>query len=407
MSTGALTVTILPAAAVTLGAQWQVDGGAALNSGATASGLTVGNHAVTFTRIPGYTPAIPETVAIASGVTSTLTGVYIPTPVMQFKMTPYNPLLVGCANGCKISSAWYLAYNPVPKGSGPINPATGLATTQTFVQPGIYYYPSQTLGGNQPLAGNYPEFGNVSLAQAGFGIIAIDSQNGIIVPAQPPYGLNTLNYSTPWLCISNDNSEPNCVISYGEGVWGIEGICPSVSTFTTMQSLLPGKWSILCVPAYDNRTAGNNSFFGAAGQLFRSTFIVNKPSPFGANFPPASGMAGALQIVDGGGNFLSAPDFTLTALIVPGTNLPQIHFEPGFQTYGYNWTQFDGCNVGFGWDGTASDPNDLNQFYIATITIREGQFLKFNASAAVPNYLVMGVYQECTPCPGILPSTRL
>ena len=45
---GSLQVTLSPAAAITNGVQWQVDGGVAQSSGATVLGLSVGNHTVTF-----------------------------------------------------------------------------------------------------------------------------------------------------------------------------------------------------------------------------------------------------------------------------------------------------------------------------------------------------------------------
>ena len=74
--TGSLTVTISPAAAVTAGAQWQVDGGAWRNSGTTATGLTAGTHTVAFKAITGWNTPASKSVTIVSGTTTTTTGTY-------------------------------------------------------------------------------------------------------------------------------------------------------------------------------------------------------------------------------------------------------------------------------------------------------------------------------------------
>jgi hypothetical protein len=70
-------VTISPAAAVTAGAQWNVDGGAWQNSAATVSGLTVGTHTVNFKAVSGWTAPTTASVTINNGATTTATGTYI------------------------------------------------------------------------------------------------------------------------------------------------------------------------------------------------------------------------------------------------------------------------------------------------------------------------------------------
>lgn len=78
--TGALSVTIAPAAAVTAGAQWRVDGGTYQASGATLSGLSVGSHVVSFKSITGWTTPIDQTVEIVDAQTTTATGTYVQIP---------------------------------------------------------------------------------------------------------------------------------------------------------------------------------------------------------------------------------------------------------------------------------------------------------------------------------------
>lgn len=63
-ATGSLTVTLLPAEAVTAGAHWNIDGGAWQDSGATEADLELGAHAVRYQETVGYTAPVPETVTI-------------------------------------------------------------------------------------------------------------------------------------------------------------------------------------------------------------------------------------------------------------------------------------------------------------------------------------------------------
>jgi uncharacterized repeat protein (TIGR03803 family) len=73
---GSLQVSITPLGASTAGAQWQVDNGTLQKSGTTVT-LAVGNHIVSFTPAPGWMPPGEQTVAIADGATSKITGVYV------------------------------------------------------------------------------------------------------------------------------------------------------------------------------------------------------------------------------------------------------------------------------------------------------------------------------------------
>ncbi len=77
---GSLQVTILPAAAITAGAQWQVDDGTWQGSGATVSNLLVGEHTVSFSATAGWMPAASQTVSVSSNEVATVSGTYVPTP---------------------------------------------------------------------------------------------------------------------------------------------------------------------------------------------------------------------------------------------------------------------------------------------------------------------------------------
>lgn len=74
--TGSLTVNITPVAAVSAGAQWQVDGGAFQNSGATVTALPFGKHTVAFKTVSGF-PTPPEKVVfINANQTTVASGDY-------------------------------------------------------------------------------------------------------------------------------------------------------------------------------------------------------------------------------------------------------------------------------------------------------------------------------------------
>jgi len=78
-SGGSLKVAISPPEAVTAGAQWRVDGGAWQNSGVTVSGLSVGNHQVSFKDdVPGWTKPGDQSVSIVANQTTSASGQYTP-----------------------------------------------------------------------------------------------------------------------------------------------------------------------------------------------------------------------------------------------------------------------------------------------------------------------------------------
>ena len=74
--TVALQVTLGPAAAITAGAQWQVDGGTWQNSAATVGNLSAGNHTLGFKTISGWTTPANQTVAIKANSVAKATGTY-------------------------------------------------------------------------------------------------------------------------------------------------------------------------------------------------------------------------------------------------------------------------------------------------------------------------------------------
>jgi PKD repeat protein len=76
---GLLTVTIDPAAAVTAGAEWQVDRGAWKTSGSSAY-LDPGQHTVAFNTITGWNTPASQTVNISAHQPTSITGTYTAVP---------------------------------------------------------------------------------------------------------------------------------------------------------------------------------------------------------------------------------------------------------------------------------------------------------------------------------------
>ena len=96
--TGSLQVTITPPGAVSVGAQWQVDGGSLQASGATVPSLSVGSHTIAFSTVSGYTTPASQTVTIAANATTPATGTYVviaQTGTLQVTLTPAGAITAG------------------------------------------------------------------------------------------------------------------------------------------------------------------------------------------------------------------------------------------------------------------------------------------------------------------------
>jgi len=74
---GSLTVAVSPPGAVDDGARWNVDAGVWQQSGATVSGLRVGNHVVSFKTIAGWTTPADQNLDVAANQTTSGTGTYV------------------------------------------------------------------------------------------------------------------------------------------------------------------------------------------------------------------------------------------------------------------------------------------------------------------------------------------
>jgi hypothetical protein len=74
---GSLQVQISPCAAISVGAEWQVDGGPYQTNGAIIAGLSVGAHSLSFSSAPGWFAPASGTINITNAQTTLAFGTYI------------------------------------------------------------------------------------------------------------------------------------------------------------------------------------------------------------------------------------------------------------------------------------------------------------------------------------------
>ena len=214
--TGSLQVTINPTAAVSAGAQWQVDSGSWTNSGATVSGLSVGNHAVGFKAISGWTTPASQSVAVSANQTSPVTATYSIAACSATLLSPTSGATVAgsttftwfLAGGC--SCFVYFTTNPI--GGNMVTAeqefhsgTNTLTETQGFWQALLAYFGSEptyywTVGissaSNQVLYADWRAF-TVSLAPSNYTITVSPSpSNGGKVSGGGTYTAGSLRTVT-------------------------------------------------------------------------------------------------------------------------------------------------------------------------------------------------------------------
>ena len=116
---GSLRVNLAPSGAVSAGAQWQVDGGAWQNSGATIYRLSGGSHTVAFSTATGWTTPTNQTASIYTNQITIITGSY----VQQYAQAPSSlagdGFLAGVSSGAyPLASYGYFLFIPANSGSG-------------------------------------------------------------------------------------------------------------------------------------------------------------------------------------------------------------------------------------------------------------------------------------------------
>jgi PKD repeat protein len=79
-TTGSLAASVEPEGAIAAGGGWSVDAGPWRSSGETVTGLSVGEHTITFKDVLGWTSPSSQTLSIVANQTTSLTGTYTLVP---------------------------------------------------------------------------------------------------------------------------------------------------------------------------------------------------------------------------------------------------------------------------------------------------------------------------------------
>ncbi len=158
---GSLTVTISPAAAVSAGAQWNVDGGTWQNSGATVGGLSVGSHTVNFNTIASWTSPASQSVNIVKGQTTSAGGLYAQqtqTGSLTVTISPAGAVNAGAQwnvdggtwqnSGATVGNlsvgSHTLNFNTITGWTSPASQSVNIVNGQTTSAGGLYAQQTQT-----------------------------------------------------------------------------------------------------------------------------------------------------------------------------------------------------------------------------------------------------------------------
>jgi hypothetical protein len=151
--TGSLQVKIAPAAAITNGAQWQVDGGMLQPSDATITNLPVGDHIVSFTTITNWTTPSNQTVSVRANSTTTAIGTYVAqTGALQVFIKPAQANKAGAkwqvqgtafhTNGAIVTDLTpgdkTVSFTSIPGWLAPLDQTVTISIDQTNATTGFY-----------------------------------------------------------------------------------------------------------------------------------------------------------------------------------------------------------------------------------------------------------------------------
>lgn len=150
---GAIQVSILPAGAVTAGAQWQIDGGAFQNSGATVAGVAPGSYTIAFKPISGWTAPANLTITVPAGQTATASGTYTQlTGSVRVSIAPQEAIAAGAQwqidggplqnSGVTLSGiipgTHTVAFKTIPGWTTPASQTVTINANETLVLGGSY-----------------------------------------------------------------------------------------------------------------------------------------------------------------------------------------------------------------------------------------------------------------------------
>ncbi len=184
--TGSVQVTVLPADAVTAGAQWMLDGGPDWqSSGTTLTGISAGSHTINFSAVDGWSTPAAAPVTIVASTTTPASGTYTSSPnsyALMVQATPTSDLTVSSGAG----DGGITPYTVSSVASGTSLDLVAPATDPT----GVYVFSYWTLNGT-PQAPGVMEITPTMPAMDLTAVAVYElSTYTLTVQSTPPTGLN-------------------------------------------------------------------------------------------------------------------------------------------------------------------------------------------------------------------------
>jgi sugar lactone lactonase YvrE len=213
---GSLVVSLSPAAAISAGAQWQVDGTGYNSSGQVVGYLTPGSHTVSFKPISGYTTPANQLVTINANAETTAGGTYSVVAPSTYTLT----LNQGGAAG-------YIVNQPFGSGNGSIYNAG--AAVQLTANPNFGYHfvnwSGDVSGTANPttvvMNGNKSVTANFASGDPNLGTITVTIQPPEAVTAGVTWGFNDSDFRASG---SSYSYYPETVFAYLHGANGWTGV---------------------------------------------------------------------------------------------------------------------------------------------------------------------------------------
>jgi pimeloyl-ACP methyl ester carboxylesterase len=188
-SVGSLSVSIQPSAAVSAGAQWQVDGGGYHNSGDVVTGLTPGSHTIACKAIAGYAAPASHSVSIVGGTVTSNTETYTSVAPSTYSLTLNYDSNQGTA------SAW-------PAATGGVYTAGTVVQLSVSTQFNHHFtgWSGAISGTTTPttivMDGNKSVTANFAAGDPSLGTVAVTIQPAAAAAAGVTWGLNANDFRT-------------------------------------------------------------------------------------------------------------------------------------------------------------------------------------------------------------------
>jgi hypothetical protein len=342
--TGELQVTILPASAVSAGAEWNLDGGSFQTNGAILSGIVPGVHTITFSTVAGFTTPAEQTVPVTARQTASATANYATAIAnagsLQVTISPAASVNAGAqwkvdssawqTNGAIVSGlsvgAHTLSFDPVSGWTTPSSQTVSITNSQTTLSAGSYVLQTGSLqviilpssvikdGAQWQLDGGALQASGTTLSglTPGSHTIAFNTVLGWSTPTDQQititFGQTTTSSGTYVQQNADTGSLQVNLVPAGAAdagaQWQVDGGAPQV-TGVIVSNLAPGSHSLTFTTVAGWTTPARQSINVTVGQIALATGTYVAQSAQSGSLqvtilPAAAANAGAEWQLDGG-----------------------------------------------------------------------------------------------------------